>query len=46
MSKTNSLHYTLCCEGAKWLKNRKNIERSGNCGSPWKYVAVEMCVVG
>lgn len=34
MSKTDSLHYKLCCEGAKWLNNR-----------PWsgyKYVAVEL----
>lgn len=34
MSKTDSLHYKLCCEGAKWLKNL-----------PWKgmlYEAVEL----
>lgn len=24
MSKTNSLHYQLCTEGAKWLRRRKN----------------------
>ena len=39
MSKTNSLHYELCCLGAKFLKSRKNAE-------PWeipnKYVAVEL----
>lgn len=39
MSKTNSLHYNLCCLGAKFLKSRKNAE-------PWeipnKYVAVEL----
>lgn len=39
MSKTDSLHYQLCCLGAKFLKSRKNVE-------PWempnKYVAVEI----
>ena len=39
MSKTDSLHYQLCCLGAKFLKARKNAE-------PWavpnKYVAVEL----
>lgn len=39
MSKTDSLHYQLCCLGAKFLKSRKNAE-------PWetpnKYVAVEL----
>lgn len=39
MSKTDSLHYDLCCLGAKFLKSRKNAE-------PWeipnKYVAVEL----
>lgn len=39
MSKTNSLHYNLCCLGAKFLKSRKNAE-------PWelpnKYIAVEL----
>ena len=39
MSKTNSLHYQLCCLGAKFLKSRKNAE-------PWempnKYIAVEI----
>ncbi len=43
MSATNSLHYTLCCLGAKFLKNRKNAE-------PWrtpnKYVAVELICAG
>lgn len=39
MSKTDSLHYQLCCLGAKFLKSRKNAE-------PWetpnKYVVVEL----
>lgn len=39
MSKTDSLHYQLCCIGAKFLKSRKSSE-------PWecanKYVAVEL----
>lgn len=39
MSKTDSLHYQLCCIGAKFLKSRKSAE-------PWecanKYVAVEL----
>lgn len=39
MSKTDSLHYELCCLGVKFLKSRKNAE-------PWeipnKYVAVEL----
>lgn len=39
MSKTDSLHYELCCLGAKFLKSCKNAE-------PWeipnKYVAVEL----
>jgi hypothetical protein len=39
MSKTDSLHYQLCCLGAKFLKSRKNAE-------PWempnKYIAVEI----
>lgn len=43
MSKTGSLHYQLCEEGAKWLKRRKNCERSE---TPWKYIAVEICVYG
>lgn len=43
MSKTNSLHYQLCCECAKWLRNRKNSEM---CETPWKYVAVELNVYG
>lgn len=43
MSKTNSLHYQLCCACAKWLHNRKNSER---LETPWKYVAVELNVYG
>lgn len=43
MSKTESLHYKLCCEGAKWLRNRNNVER---WEGRWKYIAVEMCVNG
>lgn len=43
MSKTESLHYQLCCLGAKFLKNRKNAE-------PWqvphKYIAVELVTMG
>lgn len=27
MSRTNSLHYNLCLEGAKWLRRRQNYER-------------------
>lgn len=36
MSKTNSLHYDLCCLGARWLRNRRRC----------KYVAVEICTMG
>lgn len=43
MSKTNSLHYELCLLGAKWLRSRKNCE---HYETPWKYVAVELCVYG
>lgn len=43
MSKTNSLHYQLCLEGAKWLKRKKNHE---HFETPWKYIAVELCVYG
>lgn len=39
MSKTNSLHYQLCCLGAKYLKSRKNAEPFE---LPNKYVAVEL----
>lgn len=41
MSKTSSLHYDLCCAGARWLRDRKNVE---HCEGRWKYVAVELCV--
>lgn len=43
MSATNSLHYQLCCEGAKWLRNKKNRER---WRGHWKYVWVEPGLVG
>lgn len=39
MSKTDSLHYQLCCFGAKFLKSRKNAEPFE---LPNKYVAVEL----
>ena len=39
MSATNSLHYQLCLECAKWLRRRKNAERFR---TPWKYIAVEL----
>lgn len=54
MSKTDSLHYQLCVEGAKWLHRQKyNFERcrkkpcykKGDCGSccnKYKYVTVEL----
>ena len=55
MSKTDSLHYQLCVEGAKWLHKQKwNYERCQKkscwrteaCGGCKKYdiVAVELCV--
>jgi hypothetical protein len=43
MSATNSLHYQLCCEGAKWLRNKKN--REGYRGH-WKYIWVEPGLIG
>ena len=43
MSATNSLHYQLCCEGAKWLRNKKNRER---WRGHWKYIWVEPGLVG
>ena len=54
MSKTASLHYDLCCEGAKWLHKQKwNYERCRKkscyrteaCGAckKYNYVAVELC---
>lgn len=54
MSKTDSLHYQLCCEGAKWLRRqKKNNERcrkkscfrteACGCCFKYKYVAVELC---
>ena len=57
MSKTDSLHYQLCLEGAKWLRRKKrNYEKckSKECHLPefcricdsYKYVAVELVVYG
>lgn len=57
MSATNSLHYHLCIEGAKWLRKQKwNYERcqkkdcyrTDACGQckKYKYVAVELCTWG
>ena len=57
MSKTNSLHYQLCLEGAKWLhRQKRDINRCPNreCYKPdfcqacykYKWVAVELCVYG
>jgi len=54
MSKTNSLHYQLCCEGAKWLFRqkwnydrcrKKSCYRTKACGECKKYniIAVELC---
>ena len=54
MSSTNSLHYQLCLEGAKWLHRHKyNFERCQKkacyrteaCGGckKYDYVAVELC---
>ena len=53
MSKTDSLHYQLCLEGAKWLHRQKrnlNLCRKRDCHKPdfchccykFKYVAVEI----
>ena len=57
MSKTDSLHYQLCLEGAKWLHRQKwDINRCEKryCRKPefcqccyrFKYVTVELCTVG
>ena len=58
MSKTNSLHYDLCLEGAKWLRRRHDYERCKakmpcfkpglcrGCRQAFKYVAVELCTYG
>ena len=55
MSATNSLHYNLCVEGAKWLHRqtwnyerckKKDCYRTGACGEcckKFRYVAVELC---
>lgn len=37
MSKTNSLHYKLCCEGAKWMRKQEF--------GAYKIVAVELCTI-
>jgi len=51
MSKTDSLHYQLCLEGAKWLHKRKNLNcrecpcfKNTCCGACRRclYVAVEL----
>jgi len=58
MSKTNSLHYDLCVEGAKWLRRRQNYDRCKAkkpcfspdlcraCRYPYQYVTVELCTIG
>ena len=57
MSATNSLHYQLCCEAAKWLRRRKHDYKkceSKPCYKPefcrvchsYKYVAVEINTYG
>ena len=57
MSATNSLHYQLCIEGAKWMHRQKwNYDRcqKKSCHVPefchackrYKYVAVELCTWG
>lgn len=57
MSTTGSLHYQLCCEGARWLRRQKwNFERCRKkpcyrteaCGEckKYRYVAVEICTWG
>lgn len=57
MSASDSLHYKLCVEGAKWLHKRKfNYNKCQNkeCHKPefckvcrpYKYVAVEICTYG
>ena len=58
MSSTNSLHYELCVEGAKWLHRRKfdwqkcqkkdcyRSEFCQHCRQIYDYVAVELCVYG
>ena len=57
MSKTESLHYELCLEGARWLHRakwnydrcrKKDCYRTPACGKchQYKYVAVELCTWG
>ena len=54
MSATNSLHYQLCIEGAKWLRRKKHdykkcankeCHNKGFCRTclSFKYVTVELC---
>ena len=38
MSATNSLHYKLCCEGAKWLRKQDY--------ASYKIVVVELICIG
>ena len=57
MSKTGSLHYYLCAEGARWLHKQKynydmcqkkpcyRTEACGGC-KRYKYVAIELCTAG
>lgn len=37
MSKTNSLHYKLCCEGAKWMRKQE--------WGIYRIVTVELCTL-
>lgn len=46
MSKTDSLHYKLCCEGAKWLHKNMIQERDGSWVGTCKIVAVELVTAG
>ena len=50
MSKTGSLHYQLCLEGAKWLHKKKKPQYGegalmNGCLWAFKYVAVEINTV-
>lgn len=46
MSATNSLHYKLCCEGAKWLHRNMIRERNGHWIGTCNIVAVELVAAG
>lgn len=57
MSKTDSLHYQLCIEGAKWLhRQKRKVDKcqQRKCHKPdfcrtcfrFKWVAVELCTYG